>query len=95
MENFDNIKNEVEKTLNSLNGINQAEPKAFFYTRLHARMEKELLEPKTVLGFQLKPIHAYSIFIVLVVINIFAISNFKNHQNHSQQEDTYSLYQAE
>jgi hypothetical protein len=95
MENFDNIENKIEETLKAFEGISQAEPSPFYYTRLKARMEKELLQPKTVLGFQLKPIYAYSIFFALVVINIFAISNFKNHQNHPLQEESYSLYEAE
>jgi hypothetical protein len=95
MENPLNIESKIEQTLNAFEGINSTEPKPFFYARLHARMEKELLQPKTVLGFQLKPIYAYSVIMALIIINVFAISNFKNHQNHPLQEDSYSLYQAE
>ena len=95
MENLDNIENKIEETLKAFEGITQADPQAFFYTRLHARMERELLQTKTVLGFQLKPIYAYSVIMALVIINVFAISNFKNHQNNPSQEDSYSLYQAD
>lgn len=95
MENPHNIAQQIDETLESLKGISSAEPQAFFYTRLHTRMEKKLLQPKTVLGLQLKPIYAYSIVLALVIINIFTISNYKNHQNHPSQEDSYSLYQAE
>lgn len=95
MENFDKIEQKVEETLKSLEGIIVAEPKPFFYTRLHIRMEQELLHPKTILGFQLKPIYAHSVIIALIVINAFAISNFKNHYASTSQQEYYSLYQAE
>jgi hypothetical protein len=95
MENFDNIENEVERTLNSLSGINQAEPRAFFYTRLHARMEKELLEPKKILGFQFKPIYAYSTLAIILLLNIFTILNIaKPDAPKNDNEPNYSLYDA-
>ena len=95
MENPYNIAQQIDETLESTKGISSAEPQPFFYTRLHARMERELLQAKTVLGFQLKPIYAYSVIIALIIINVFAISNFNNHRNNPSQEDRYSLYQAE
>lgn len=94
MENFDKIEQKIEEALKSLEGIITAEPKPFFYTRLCARMEQELLQPKTILGFQLKPIYAYSVIMALIVINAFAISNFKNPYTLSSQHECYSLYQA-
>jgi hypothetical protein len=95
MKNFDNIENEVEKTLNSLTGISQAEPKAFFYTRLHARMERELLEPKKILGLQFKPIYAYSTLAVILLLNIFTILNLgKPNEPKNGNEPNYSLYDA-
>ena len=95
MENFDKIEQKVEEALKSLEGIIAAEPKPFFYTRLHTRMEQELLQSKTILGFQLKPVYAYSVIMALIVINTFAISNFKNHYTSTSQQEYYSLYQAE
>lgn len=95
MENLDNINNEITKTLNSLEGINQAEPKAFFYTRLHARMEKELLEPKVVLGFRFKPIYAYSTLAFILLLNIFTILTISKQNNQPKEnEPAYSLYNA-
>jgi hypothetical protein len=95
MENFDKIEQKVEEALKSLKGIIAAEPKPFFYTRLHTRMEQELLQPKTILGFQLKPIYAYSVIIVLIGFNAFAISNFKNHNTSTSQQEYCSLYEVE
>lgn len=89
------INQKVNEILKASDSIKQAEPNPFFYTRLYARMQRELLQPKTVLGFQLKPTYAYIIVFALVVINIFAMTNFKIHQNQPVQEDRYSFYQTE
>jgi hypothetical protein len=89
------IEQKINETLKSAEGISQAEPSPFYYARLKARMERELLYPKTILGFQLKPIYAYSVIIALVIINTLAISNFNNNQKQLSQEDSYILYQAE
>jgi hypothetical protein len=95
MKNLDNINNEIEKTLNSLEGIKQAEPKAFFYTRLQARMEMEFLEPKVVLGFRFKPIYAYSTLAFILLLNIFTILMISKQNNPpNENEPTYSLYIA-
>jgi hypothetical protein len=95
MENFDTIHDEIEKTLNTLTGIKQAEPNPFFYTRLKARMEKELLEPKVVFGFQFKPIYAYSTLALILLLNIFSIFTLSHKQMPSfEKEPTYNLYNA-
>jgi hypothetical protein len=36
-----NLPEKIEQVLQSLDGIQRAEPMPFFYTRLHARMQKE------------------------------------------------------
>ena len=95
MQNFDRTEQQIEGVLKSLEGIIATEPKSFFYTRLHTRMEQELLQPKTILGFQLKPIYAYSVIMALIVINAFAIFKVKNHNTSTSPQEYYSLYQAE
>ena len=42
MKNENNIENKINQALNSLEGIESAEVKSFFYTRLQARMENEI-----------------------------------------------------
>jgi hypothetical protein len=93
MEKSYKIEQQINETLNSLDGIRQAEPKPFYYARLKARMERELLQPKTVLGWTFKPIYAYASLALVLSINVFTIITLSNKS--SQPKDAvhvYSLY---
>ena len=92
MKHSYNIEQKINETLKSLKGISSVSPQPFFYGRLHARMQEELLKPKTVWGFQLKPVYAYSVIVALIIINTFTISILKNHQKSSSPQEDYSLY---
>lgn len=92
MENLPNIETQIDQTINALESIQSAEPKPYFYTRLHARMERELLTPKTVLGWQFKPIYALSAVAIILIINIFTFMNLQKKGTNSQQQ--YSLYES-
>jgi len=65
-----NIDDEIERTLQSLEGIKPAEPKPFFYTRLQARMESEF-EAKT--GFRWRPAYAYAALALIITLNAVTI----------------------
>jgi hypothetical protein len=87
------IEQKVETTLKAFDGMAQAEPNPFYYTRLKARMEKELLQPKTVLGWTFKPVYVYASLVVVLLINVFTIVTLSNKS--SQPKDSaqiYSLY---
>lgn len=88
------IQQKVDETLKALDGIEQAKPNPFFYTRLKARMERELLQPKTVLGWTFKPIYAYASLALVLSINIFTIItlNNKSSQPPKDKVHVYSLY---
>lgn len=65
------INDEVDKTLDSLDRLNRAEVKPFFYTRLIARMDKgEEREPK----FRWQ--WALATLIIIMVVNGFSYLNF-------------------
>jgi hypothetical protein len=88
-----NIEQKVDETLKAFDGINQAEPKPFYYTRLKARMERELLQPKTVLGWTFKPIYAYASLALVLSINIFTIVTLNNKSSQPLKDtQVYSLY---
>lgn len=61
---------EVERTLQSLEGIQRAEPNPYFYTRLQARMEKKFVE-KT--GWQWRPGYAYAALGLVLLLNFLTI----------------------
>ena len=82
----------VEQALNSLNGISSAEPQPYFYTRLHARMEHELLTPRKVLGWQFKPIYAILMVACLLIINFFSIFILQKTQVSNAEQ--YNLYES-
>ncbi len=92
MRNSEHIEQEITKTLTSLEGVCQATPKPFFYARLHARMERELLEPKRIFWWDIKPIYAYSFVLLLVVLNVMTLS--RSEKTEDTDKDTYSFYQS-
>jgi hypothetical protein len=92
MTKLSDIETKVEQTINSLDGMSSAEPKPFFYSRLHARMERELLTPRKVLGWQFKPVYAISAVACLLIINVFTILSFQKTQESNPER--YNLYES-
>ncbi|MGD1847966.1 MAG: hypothetical protein ACFB10_21445 [Salibacteraceae bacterium] len=66
------IEQEVEKTLNSLQDLPHLEPDAFFYTRLKARMENEIIRLPFWMTVPFKRF-AFACFGLLLVANSFTI----------------------
>jgi hypothetical protein len=87
------IEQKVETTLKAFDGMEQAEPNPFYYKRLKARMERELLQPKTVLGWTFKPVYVYASLVVVLLINVFTIVTLNNKSNQPMgAAQIYSLY---
>ena len=93
MKNLSHINAHVEQALKSLDGISSAEPKLYFYTRLHARMERELSAPRKILGWQFKPLYALSAVAFLLIINVFTILSFQKTKVSNPEQ--YNLYESE
>ncbi len=70
----------TEDILNSLEGIKRASPPAFLYTRLKARMEKDLLRVSKKNGL-LKPAYAFPLLVLILAVNAFAIFGKKNNNS--------------
>ncbi len=103
-----NHRKKDEEILDSLNGIRRAKAPAFFYTRLRARMEKELEMAGgggTVGRLLTKPVLALTIAAIILLLNITAISQMWKQDrlppadNNGQQivmtgysMDTYPVY---
>ncbi len=92
MAKLSDIETKVEQTMNSLDGMSSAEPKPFFYSRLHARMEHKLLTPRKVLGWQFKPVYAISAVACLLIINVFTVLSFPKKQESNPER--YNLYES-
>ena len=93
MEPNQRIKEEVEKSLSSIDNLAQAEAPDFFYTRLEARMEKEL-RPN---AFQISwlansrvSMAVLGLFMVLNVGTIFLITQSESQSNSAEADiDTF------
>ena len=90
----------TEEILNSLDGIRPAPAPDFFYTRMKARMEKEMLkngrfEPSR--PWILKPVFAIAMLIVVLLINAAVI--FQGNQEMADpvatETDSYQSIAAE
>jgi hypothetical protein len=71
---------------NSLRGIQRAEPNAFLFTRIEARLEKAIgLSP-----WQVRL--AGALMVLLLVINILVVTNSKVEWNNSTALTTIQAY---
>jgi hypothetical protein len=70
----------IERTLQSLEGIQPAEPSSFFYTRLQARMERKLVK-KT--GGQWQPVYAYAALVLVLLLNFATLYTLTRTSSHS------------
>ncbi len=75
MKNKQMIEREVEETMNSLEGMQRAQPPAFLYTRLQARMEGGEVT-QGFLGLPGKPVVSLVTLLLLLVLNIAAITAY-------------------
>ena len=74
MEKNKTLELQVEETMNSLDGIRQAGPGPFFYTRVMARLESEeknLWEMIT--AFIAKPVVIASVISFILLLNVTAV----------------------
>ncbi len=85
----------TEEILSSLDGIKRASAPEFFYTRLKARMEKELLPAARRSGL-LKPAFALPLLALILAVNAFVIfakdgSEGVESQNLNEREILQSI----
>jgi hypothetical protein len=93
------IENKINQTLNSLAGLGKAEVKPFFYSRLEARMQNELVGSTTrfaIFGNMKLNVAVLSIFMVFNLVTFFSINettevpNDREGQIESLAQDYFS-----
>ncbi len=91
MKKHYNHDEEIERTLQSLEGIQQAKPSPFFYTRLEAQLGKKIVK-KT--GWQWRPVYAYAALVLVLLLNFATIYTLthKSTQNTSTADSFASEY---
>ena len=78
MTDKENIQHEVERTLQSLDGIRRAEANPFLFTRIKARMQKDR-GWENVISFISKPAVAFAALIIIMAINGWALFSPANN----------------
>lgn len=85
MNTNEHIQREVEKTMQSLDGINRAEANPFLFTRIKARMQKQNAWEK-ITSFISRPVIAIAALVLVMAINGWAV--FSNEENTSQANES-------
>ena len=80
--------NKIEQILNSLDGNQRAEVPEFFYTRLKARMERELGKNGANKAWILRPAYALTTLVIVLVINIAVILKGEQTTDSNNNSDT-------
>lgn len=82
-----NIQNEIDKTLSSLDNFQKQKAKPFLYTRIQAKLENEVSQPLFSWFFDtpiLKPALA-TLIVALNIITILQLSNIDSDSITSEQ----------
>ena len=73
-----NIDQNIEETLNSLDGLQKAEAPVFFHTRVNARLEKKLTSQSSQWLPIQQPVWMIAALILLLTANVFLLANLSN-----------------
>jgi hypothetical protein len=87
---------QVEEILDSLSGMEKAEPRPFFYTRLQARMAKEADNSAwgRTISLVSRPAVAFSAVVLFLLMNGYFLFN-KFGQQPPPSEETYQALAVE
>ena len=70
MKQIPDMENKLENALNSLDGIQRAAPRPYFYTRLKARMARQDREwGGSLVGVISKPLFAFAVVCAVLLVN--------------------------
>ena len=91
-----NKENRIDEILNSLDGCTQATAPDFFYTRLKARMEREVA-PAARTSWMLRPAHAFAGMTIILLINVLAVFNQPRTEDNTaaSEVDTFQSLASE
>ena len=82
--------NKIEDILSSLDGVKRATAPDFFYTRLKARMEKDIL-PAPERPWILRPVYALGALAVVLLVNAAVIINRNNANDEMVINDNETI----
>jgi hypothetical protein len=88
MNNKSENKNNVEEILNSLDHIQRATPRPFFYTRLMAKLDRQSSQWEKVISFITKPAFAIAVIVLFLFLNIVILYNSSPKTTTTPQDDS-------
>lgn len=98
MKNQEEIENQINKTFAALEGIERAEPRPFFYTRLEAKMDVSRMPQRysSLPKFMARPTFVWSFLALVVLLNVGVVIRFSQKtvsepQNASSFAKEYGL----
>lgn len=77
----------IEDAMRSLDGIKEASPSPFFFTRLEARMQREMSVWDKVSSFIAKPVVAFACICLVIMINATIIFSSSNSQRAADTQN--------
>jgi len=84
------LEQEVEKTLNSLEGMHSASPGPFFFTRVQARLYKsELNIWERISAFIARPVIAMAVILSIVLMNSVVFLQQEQTASLAEQSDQH------
>jgi len=81
------LNKKIDKAMQSLNGIEKASPRHFFFTRLEARMQKQKSRWEVLSSFLAKPVVAIACICLIIMINATVILSSTNLNTSSDQQN--------
>lgn len=81
------LEKKIEEAMQSLDGIEKASPRPFFFTRLEARMQKGKNSWEVLSSFVAKPVVALSCICLIIVINAAVILSSSTFNKSSDQQN--------
>ena len=85
--------NRIEEVLSSLDGSKRAAAPNFFYTRLRARMERDLTK-KSSPKWMLRPVYIVSALLLVISINVFVFLRSQNETTTATADNNESVQQS-
>jgi hypothetical protein len=83
----ENLNSKIDKAMQSLDGIEKASPRPFFFTRLEARMKKQRNGWEKLSYFLSKPVVAIACICLIIMINAAVILSSSNLKNSTDQQN--------
>lgn len=80
------LKRKVDEAMQSLDGIEKASPRPFFFTRLEARMQREKSKWEIISSFVARPIIVVASICLVIILNVAVILSSSAFSNSTDKQ---------